>query len=118
MSDLPKAFAKQQRSKPRMGRKVTRVEQNAVSGKVTAFYTSSEGWEKVVGDYMFCTVPLSVMGRIEFLPSLSTGKMRSSRQVIYDSSTKFLARTSRRFWETEDGIYGGGTMTDLPIRIK
>ena len=100
-----------------MGCKVTRVEQNTVTGKVTAFYASGDGWDKVVGDCMICTVPLSVMGRIEFLPGLSAGKMRASRQVIYDSSTKVLARTSRRFWETEDGIYGGGTMTDLPTGI-
>ena len=117
MGELPKAFVKQLRSKPRMGCKVTRVEQSASTGKVTAFYNSGDGWDKVVGDCMICTVPLSVMGRIEFLPGLSAGKMRASRQVIYDSSTKVLARTSRRFWETEDGIYGGGTMTDLPTGI-
>jgi monoamine oxidase len=117
MSELPKAFIKKLRSKPRMGCKVTRVEQNATTGKVSAVYASGNGWERVEGDCMICTVPLSVMSRIEFLPGLSAGKMRASRQVIYDSSTKVLARTSRRFWETDDGIYGGGTMTDLPTGI-
>ena len=31
------------------------------------------------------------------------------------SSTKVLAVARRRFWESDDGIYGGGTFTDLPI---
>ena len=39
-------------------------------------------------------------------------KMRAVRQVTYDSSTKVLAQTKRRFWETDEGIYGGGTYTD------
>jgi len=49
MGELPKAFVKQLRSKPRMGCKVTRVEQNASTGKVTAFYNSGDGLDKVVG---------------------------------------------------------------------
>lgn len=28
-----------------------------------------------------------------------------------------LALTARRFWESEDGIFGGGTYTDLPTGI-
>ncbi|TMH02494.1 MAG: hypothetical protein E6H69_05975 [Betaproteobacteria bacterium] len=36
------------------------------------------------------------------------------RQLNYDSSTKVLVVTKRRFWETDDGIFGGGTFTDLP----
>jgi len=117
MSELPKAFVKKLRSKPRMGCKVTRVEQNTSTVKVTAFYASADGLEKVEGDCVFCTVALSVMSRIKFLPGLSAGKMLASRQIIYDSSTKVLARTARRFWKTDDGIYGGRAMTDLPTGI-
>jgi monoamine oxidase len=35
----------------------------------------------------------------------------------YEGPTKVLARTSRRFWESDEGIYGGGTYTDLPTGI-
>lgn len=42
-------------------------------------------------------------------------KARAIRLLNYDSSTKVLAVAARRFWESEDGIYGGGTFTDLPI---
>jgi monoamine oxidase len=43
--------------------------------------------------------------------------MRAIRQVTYDSSTKVLMHTNRRFWEMDEGIYGGGTYTDLPTGI-
>jgi monoamine oxidase len=116
MGELPKAFIQNLRAKPRMGAKVTRIEQGP-TGKVAALYKQKQSWQRVEGDYLVCTVPLSVMHRIEFAPGLSPGKLRASRQVTYDSSTKVLARTQRRFWETDDGIYGGGTYTDLPTGI-
>ena len=78
---------------------------------MTAFYRDNKGLESVSGDYLICTVPLEVMHRIEFAPGLSAGKLRTARQVTYDSSTKVLARTSRRFWESDEGIYGSGTWT-------
>ena len=117
MEQLPKAFLKNLRAKPRLGAKVARIEQNASTGQVTAFYENRGAWERVEGDYLVCTVPLPVLQRIEFAPGLTPGKLRAARQVVYDSSTKVLARTSRRFWETDDGIYGGGTYTDLPTGI-
>ena len=84
---------------------------------MTAFYRDNKGLESVSGDYLICTVPLGVMHRIEFAPRLSAGKLRAARQVTYDLSTKVLARTIRRFWESDEGIYGGGTYTDLPTGI-
>jgi len=62
-------------------------------------------------------VPLGVLGTLDIQPALSGPKARAIRQVTYDSSTKVLALTSRRFWESDEGIYGGGTYTDLPTGI-
>ena len=115
--ELPLAFAKNLKAKVRNGAKVSRVEQNAQTGKVAAIYRTKSGWERVEGDRLLCTVPLPVMNKIEFAPGLSGAKQRAVRQVTYDSSTKVLAKTKRRFWESEDGIYGGGTYTDLPTGI-
>ena len=118
MQELPKAFVRNLRSKPRTGAKVVRIEQNAQTGKVAAIYRDKGGWQRVEGDRLLCTVPLPVMNKIEFAPGLSGPKQRAVRQVTYDSSTKVLAKTKRRFWESEEGIYGGGTYTDLPIGIS
>src|SRR5262245_19393947 len=48
-------------------------------------------------------------------PPFSGPKLLAARQLNYDSSTKVLALVKRRFWEADDGIYGGGTAADLPI---
>ncbi|HTZ00628.1 MAG TPA: FAD-dependent oxidoreductase, partial [Rhodocyclaceae bacterium] len=38
------------------------------------------------------------------------------RELHYDASAKILFQCRRRFWEQDDGIFGGGTITDLPVR--
>ena len=40
---------------------------------------------------------------------------RAIRQLHYDASAKVLLQCRRRFWEEDEGIFGGGTMTDLPF---
>ena len=70
--------------------------------------------ERIAADYLVCTLPCPVLSRLDFAPGLSGPKARAIRLLNYDSSTKVLAVTARRFWETDDGIYGGGTFTDLP----
>ncbi len=114
---LPLAFARNLRSKPRTDAKVALIEQNTQTGKVAAVYRGRNRWERVEGDRLLCTVPLPVMNKIEFAPGLSGPKQRAIRQITYDSSTKVLAKTRQRFWESEDGIFGGGTYTDLPTGI-
>ena len=55
-----------------------------------------------------------MLTRIVVEPELPGPKARAIRQLNYDSSTKVLVVTRRRFWETDDGIFGGGTFSDLP----
>jgi monoamine oxidase len=62
------------------------------------------------------TLPFSVLRSLEVLKPFSHGKQRAIRQLNYHASTKILFQVRRRFWEDEDGIYGGGTVTDLAIR--
>jgi monoamine oxidase len=69
----------------------------------------------VGADYLICTVPLGAMKKIEFDPPLTPRKNEAIRRVNYDSSTKVLALAKRRFWETDDGIYGGGSISDGPL---
>ncbi len=66
---------------------------------------------------MLCTLPFSVLSRMQIDRTFSGAKRRAIRELNYDSSTKVLALTARRFWESEDGIFGGGTYTDLPTGI-
>jgi monoamine oxidase len=114
---LPRAFAARLHTKPRMGCVVTKIEQNSFTRKAAAIFTEQGEEKRVEGDFLISTLPLGVMSRVQFTPELSGPKLRAMRQVTYDSSTKVLATARRRFWETEDGIYGGGTYTDLPLGI-
>jgi monoamine oxidase len=62
------------------------------------------------------TVPFSVLRTIEVLTPFSTGKQRAIRQLNYHASTKIVFQVRERIWEVEDGIMGGATVTELPIR--
>ena len=68
--------------------------------------------QQEVGDWLICTVPLGVLKRINIRPPLSASKQDAIRRLSYDSATKVLALTKRRFWEADDGIFGGGSVSD------
>jgi monoamine oxidase len=111
---LPAAFATRLRSKPRMGAEVVRLEQDAGRRRAAAIYRDKDKLARVEGDFVLCTLPFSVVSRLEVEPAFSGVKQRAIRELNYDSATKVLAVTRRRFWEQDEGIFGGGTYTDLP----
>jgi monoamine oxidase len=111
---LASAFAARLRSKPMMGCEVVRMTQDADAKRVAAIYRHGGNEHRVDGDYIMCTVPCPVLTRIVVEPELPGPKARAIRQLNYDSSTKVLIVAKRRFWETDDGIFGGGTFADLP----
>ncbi|ETW92073.1 MAG: hypothetical protein ETSY2_54620, partial [Candidatus Entotheonella gemina] len=113
MDLLPAAFAQRLQSPLRMGCEVFRLEQNGDTGPVAAIYQRGDQVEREEGDCLVCTLPFSVLERIDTAAAFSPAKQRAIRELHYDSSVKTLAVAQRRFWETTDNIYGGGTVTDL-----
>jgi monoamine oxidase len=112
---LASAFAARLKSKPKLGCSVVRLTQDALTHRTAAIYRERGVERRVEGDFLLCTLPCPILTRIGVEPELSGPKWRAIRELNYDSSTKVLAIARRRFWETDDGIYGGGTFTDLPI---
>ncbi len=112
---LASAFAAHLRTKPKLGCDVYRLTQSADRKRAGALYRERGANKQIEGDFLLCTLPCPVLSRIDVQPELSGPKWRAIRELNYDSSTKVLAVARRRFWESEDGIYGGGTFTDLPI---
>ena len=112
---LASAFVKRLRSKPKLGCAVVRIAQDTQARRAAAVYRERGQERRVEGDFLLCTLPCPVLTRMGFEPELSGAKARAIRQLNYDSSTKVLAIARRRFWESDDGIFGGGTFTDLPI---
>jgi len=109
---LPAAFVKHLKSKPRMGCEVTGLRHD--KRRAAAVYTEGGKVRQAEGDFVLCTLPLPVLSWLKVEPAFSGMKKRAIRELNYDSATKVVAVTSRRFWEADDGIFGGGTYTDLP----
>jgi monoamine oxidase len=115
MDLLPRAFYENLKPYVRFGAAVTAIEQDPES--VTVHYKGPAGRASVTGDYAICAIPFSVLRDIEVLGTgFSRPKQKSIRELNYNASGKILFQTRHRFWEEEDGIVGGTTVTDLPIR--
>jgi monoamine oxidase len=114
---LPTAFVKHLKAKPRLGREVIELRQDADKRIAAAVYTEGGKLQREEGDFVICTLPLPVLSWLKIEPAISAAKRRAIRELNYDSATKVLAVTNRRFWEADDGIFGGGTFTDLPTGV-
>ncbi len=115
MDHLPLAFLPALRDKIRFGARMVAIEQAPDS--VTVHYQTAAGRFSVTGDELIVTVPFPVLRHVEVLPELSRGKQRAIRQLHYDASAKIVLQFRNRFWEEVDGIFGGGSFSDLPIRV-
>jgi monoamine oxidase len=114
MDNLPRAFYEELQDRIRFGAEVHALEQDEDS--VTVHFKTESGRYSVTGDYAIVAIPFSVLRQIEVAPAFSHPKQRAIRQLNYSASTKVLFQVGERIWETDDGIYGGASATDLPIR--
>ncbi|MFN2484664.1 MAG: flavin monoamine oxidase family protein [Candidatus Limnocylindria bacterium] len=114
MDRLPNAFYQELEREVRLGAEVHAIEQDGDS--VTVHFKTEAGRFKERGDYAIVTLPFSVLRTVEMVQPLSREKQRAIRQLNYHASTKILFQVRRRRWESEDGIFGGGTVTDLAVR--
>lgn len=114
MDLLPRAFLPALASRIRFGARMTTIE--AGEREVTIHYQTIGGRARVTADYAIITVPFPVLRHVEVTTPFSMAKRRAIRQLRYDASAKIFLQFRRRFWEEDEGIHGGGTVTDLPIR--
>lgn len=114
MDNLSHAFLPVVGPHIRYGAKMIAIDQSP--DEVTIHYHTRAGGFNIRGDYAIITVPFPVLRHVEVLKPFSRAKQRAIRQLHYDASAKIFFQTRRRFWETDEGIYGGGTVTDLAIR--
>ncbi|PSW19976.1 amine oxidase [Photobacterium sanctipauli] len=68
-------------------------------------------------DEAIVTIPFPSFRMVHVWPELSQNKRKAVRELHYDAATKVLLEFRERFWETENDIYGGGSVTDLPNRF-
>jgi Monoamine oxidase len=114
MDNLPRAFYEELQDRIRFGAEVHAIDQGTDS--VTVHFKTESGRYSVTGDYAIVAIPFSVLRQIEVMTPFSREKQRAIRQLNYSASTKVLFQVRERVWETDDGIFGGASATDLPIR--
>lgn len=114
MDHLPLAFLPALQPYLRFGARMIAMDQTPDSAII--HYETVAGRFEAAGDYAIITAPFPVLRHVEVLKPFSRPKQRAIRQLHYDASVKIFFQTRDRFWETEEGIVGGGTVTDLPIR--
>ncbi|MDR7419051.1 MAG: flavin monoamine oxidase family protein [Armatimonadota bacterium] len=114
MDRLPRALFAKVSDRVRLSAKMIALDQTP--DEVIVHYQTLAGRFRVSGDYAIVTVPFPVLRHVEVLKPFSRAKQRAIRQLHYDASAKIFFQCRRRFWEEDDGIFGGGTVTDLPVR--
>jgi monoamine oxidase len=110
MDQTPKAFMKHIGHLVRLNTEVQEIRQSpfGVSVKYVDLVTGEAG--KVSADFCVCTIPLSVLKNIK--ANFSKPFKSALAQASYAAVGKIGLQMKSRFWEEDDGIYGGHVFTD------
>lgn len=113
---LPNAFTEQLQDNIHYGQYVKKVVQHDNQVTVQAVHKILEP-TRITGDLAIVTIPFTVLQFVEIEPrdSFSEKKWMAIRETNYAGSTKTGIQFKSRFWE-KGGVYGGQTITDLPIK--
>jgi monoamine oxidase len=112
MDVIADAFRREMGDLIRFHAKVTAIHQNERG--VTVQYTTGADRGEAHADWCVCTIPLSILSKLDL--TVSAPMAAAINAVPYTAATKIGLQMKRRFWEEDEGIYGGITHTDLPIR--
>jgi monoamine oxidase len=109
---LPRAFASRLAGRIRYNAPVVRIEHGEQSA--TVVIRRGTDHERLSGDHVLCTVPCSVLRRLEIAPPLSPLKRAAVEQLPYTSVARVYLQSRRKFW-TERG-WPTSASTDLPVK--
>jgi monoamine oxidase len=115
MDMIAKAFGREVGDLVRLNAKVTAIRQDDTGVGVTWQDTGTGAVQQTRADWCLCTIPLSVLSQIEM--NVGAPMAAAIEAVPYAAAVKIGLQFRRRFWETDDAIYGGISYTDLPISI-
>ena len=96
-------------------RKVVAIRQDEAGVSVDWQDTGSGAAGQSRADWCLCTIPLSVLSQVAL--NASPAMTAAIGAVPYAAAIKIGLQFRRRFWEEDDGIYGGISYTDLPISL-
>ena len=105
MDRIPLAFYERVRPAVRLNSSVLEIRRRGDGVRIV----HGPGRQQIDADYCLCTLPVNLLARI---PSdFSREKQAALQGVPYGPAVK-VGFESPRFWETDDGIYGGIAWTD------
>jgi monoamine oxidase len=114
MDRLPRAFLPRLAPYVRFGARLVAFDQTETGVRV---YCQSEGGRlEESGDFLVLAVPAPTLYHVEPLKPMPSRVQRAIGRLRYLAASRILMQFRRRFWEDDDGIFGGGSVTDLPIR--
>ncbi|MBB6673619.1 flavin monoamine oxidase family protein [Cohnella nanjingensis] len=113
MDAIPKAFESRLKGKIQFNAEAAEIKQSE-NGVTVAYKDLVTGrLNEAKGDFCICTIPLSVLKSIkaDFSPEMKS----AIDSVGYASAGKIGLQFKRRFWEEDEQIYGGNTLTNMDI---
>lgn len=110
MDQIAKAFEKRTSRMISYNTEVSKLVNMADRVEIHVKNTASGKESIVKADFCLCTIPLSVLRQID--NNLSDKFKTAMQGCAYMPVGKIGLQMKRRFWETDDGIYGGHVYTD------
>jgi monoamine oxidase len=109
---LAAAFAEQLGSRITYEAEVKEIRKSPDGVRIS--YTGPDGAGQTLrGNYAICTIPLPIL---QSIPSDFSTRMKNAIAAVqYTPTGKIGLQFSRRFWEEDEGIYGGISYTNMGI---
>ena len=105
MQQIPLAFQRAIGDKITLQAEVQSIHQTEDAVRVVYRDTATGREHEEVGDYCLCCLPMSVLQRIDV--NLSAPMANAVNESGHSNSAKMGLQMKRRFWEEDDGIFGG-----------
>ena len=115
MDRIPFAFADRLGPIIRYGAEVRELRRTAGGGVRIVYRDGTQGGDarELSADYCICTLPPRLVARLP--GDLAPATLAALGLGFPDHAGKVGLQFRRRFWEQDDDIYGGRTVTDMPI---
>ena len=92
---------------------VQSVHQSETGVKVTYLDTKTGKQAEASADYVVVSMPLNLVAGLDI--NVSPEMMEAIKAVPYSNSAKVGLAMKRRFWEEDEGIFGGHLYSNLPL---
>ena len=115
MDSIPRAFARSLGSTIRYGAQVLRLERKGARARVIWRNRKTAATQATEADFVICTIPLPVLRKIDsdFTSPLKLAIESGARSYV--PAGKIAFHSNRRWWETDDHLYGGISWTSRDI---